>query len=92
MENDSAALHRLLTWLDLKERSQPTKSSFCETLFENIFRHYCPRQFKVQITTGSFINNNKLARLNYILKIKIEIVIQAHIFAITLLKNSHLVE
>ena len=36
----------------LKERSQQTKSSFCETLYENIFRHYSPCQFKVQITTG----------------------------------------
>ena len=30
----------------LKERSQRTKSSFCETLYENIFRHYSPCQFK----------------------------------------------
>ena len=40
------------SWLYLKERSQPTKSSIWETLFENIFWHYCPRQFKVQTPTG----------------------------------------
>jgi hypothetical protein len=47
--------------LDLKERSQPTKSSICETLFENIFRHYCPNQFKVQIPTG--LDHNKWSLL-----------------------------
>ena len=46
-----------IAWLYLKERSQPTKSSICETLFENIFRHYCPCQFKVQIKTG--VDHNK---------------------------------
>ena len=41
-------------WYRLIERSQPTKSF---NLYENIFRHFCPCQFKVQITTG--INHNK---------------------------------
>ena len=37
----------------LIERSQPKKSfqTLCETLYENIFPHYCPCEFKVQITT-----------------------------------------
>ena len=47
----------------LIERSQPTKSFQTHkwNLYENIFRHFCPCQFKVQITTG--INHNKWSLL-----------------------------
>ena len=40
------------------ERSQPTKSfqTHMWNLYENIFQHYCPCQFKVQITIG--VNHN----------------------------------
>ena len=43
----------------LQERNQPTKSfkTLCETVYENIFQHYCPCQFKVQITAS--VDHNK---------------------------------
>ena len=47
-----------LVWLELKEKSQPKKSFyFLQPLFENIFWHNYPRQFKVQIPTG--LDHNK---------------------------------
>ena len=45
-------------WCRLIERSQPTRYF---NLYENIFRHCCPCQFKVQITTG--VNHNKTCLL-----------------------------
>ena len=52
------------SWLYLKERSQPTKSSFCETLFENIFQHYCPCQFRLIVEAKIKLYKNKYVFFN----------------------------
>ena len=41
----------------MKEVNQLSLFYYVKPLFENIFRHFWPRQFKAQITTG--LDHNK---------------------------------